>query len=106
MDERSQNSTYYLRYKDIAKQKAREYCAKNKEKINETQREKYKNLSFEEKKKLVEKQKNGLINKLKRNKIKWGEKQESILKIDIIIILLLLIRFVLRYFTWFKCKRF
>ena len=33
MDERSQNSTYYMRYKDIAKQKAREYYAKNKEKI-------------------------------------------------------------------------
>ena len=57
MNETSQNSTYYMRYKDIAKQKAREYYAKNKEKIKESQREKYKNLSFEEKKKLVQKQK-------------------------------------------------
>ena len=51
------NLTYYMRYKDIAKQKAREYYAKNKEKIKELQREKYKKLSSEEKKNLVLKQK-------------------------------------------------
>ena len=70
MVETSQNTTYYMRYKDIAKQKAREYYAKNKEKIKELQREKYKNLSSEEKKNLVLNKKNGLINKLKRNKMK------------------------------------
>ena len=57
MNKTSQNSTCYIRYKDIAKQRARECYAKNKEKIKESQRERYKNLSFEEKKKLVEKRK-------------------------------------------------
>ena len=57
MNKTSQNSTSYMRYKDIAKQRARERYAKNKEKIKESQREWYKNLSFEEKKKLVEKRK-------------------------------------------------
>ena len=57
MNETSQTSVYYMRYKDIAKQGARGYHAKNKEKIKESQREKYKTLSLEEKKKLVEKQK-------------------------------------------------
>ena len=57
MTETSQNTIYYMRYRDIAKQKAREYYAKNKEKIKESQREKYKNLRFEEKKNLVLKQK-------------------------------------------------
>ena len=37
----------YVRYKGIGKQKAREYYAKNKEKIKESQREKYKILSSE-----------------------------------------------------------
>ena len=57
MAETNQNTTYYMRYRDIAKQKAREYYAKNKEKIKELQRKKYKNLSSEEKKNLVLKQK-------------------------------------------------
>ena len=51
------NLTYYMRYKDTAKQKAREYYAKNKEKIKELQRVKYKKLSSEEKKNVVLKQK-------------------------------------------------
>ena len=55
MNETSQTSIYYMGYKDIAKQRARGYYAENKEKIKETQREKYKNLSLEEKEKLVEK---------------------------------------------------
>ena len=57
MSQTSQNSTYYMRNKDIAKQRARAYYAKNKDKTKESQRERYKNLSFEERKKLVEKQK-------------------------------------------------
>ena len=57
MNDACTNSTYYMRYRNIAKQKAREYYAKNKEKIKELQREKYKNLSLEEKKNLVLKQK-------------------------------------------------
>ena len=44
-----------MRYKEIAKQKDREYYAKNKEKIKVSQRVKYKNMSTEDKKKLVEK---------------------------------------------------
>ena len=57
MNESTQKSTYYTRYKEIAKQKAREYYAKNKEKIKVSQREKYKSMSTEDKKKLFEKQK-------------------------------------------------
>ena len=52
-----QNTSYYLKYQDIAKQQAKEYYVKNKEKIKEIQREKYKSLSIEEKKNLVSKQK-------------------------------------------------
>ena len=57
MKETSQNLTYYMRYRDIALQRASEYYAKNKEKIKEMPREKYKNLSIEEKKNIVSKQK-------------------------------------------------
>ena len=52
-----QNTSYYLKYQDIAKQKAKEYYVKNKEKIKEIQRGKCKSLSIEEKKNLVSKQK-------------------------------------------------
>ena len=55
MNETSQNSTYYMRYTGIINQNAREYHGKNKEKIKESQREKYKNISTEEKKKFIEK---------------------------------------------------
>ena len=48
-----QNTSYYLEYQDIAKQRAKEYYVKNKEKIKEMQREKYESLSIEEKKNLV-----------------------------------------------------
>ena len=46
-----------MRYRDIARQRAKEYYAKNKEKIKEMQREKYKSLSIGEKKNLASKQK-------------------------------------------------
>ena len=52
-----QNTSYYLEYQDIAKQQAKEYYLKNKEKIKEMQREKYESLSIEEKKNLVSRQK-------------------------------------------------
>ena len=52
-----QNTRYYLEYQDIAKQQAKEYYLKNKEKIKEMQREKYESLSIEEKKNLVSRQK-------------------------------------------------
>ena len=52
-----QNRSYYLKYQDIAKQQAKEYYVKNKEKIKEMQREKYESLSIEEKKNLVSRQK-------------------------------------------------
>ena len=52
-----QNTSYYLEYQDIAKQQAKEYYVKNKEKIKEMQREKYESLSIEEKKNLVSRQK-------------------------------------------------
>ena len=60
----------YVRHKGIGKQKAREYYAKNKEKIKESQREKYKILSSEMKKILFENKNNGLIDNLKRNKMR------------------------------------
>ena len=53
----SQDTSSYVRYKNITKQKVREHYAKNKEKIKESPREKYKNLSSEMKKNLVLKQK-------------------------------------------------
>ena len=65
-----QNTSYYLEYQDIAKQRAKEYYVKNKEKIKEMQREKYESLSIEEKKISFQSKKNGLIDKLKRNKMK------------------------------------
>ena len=65
-----QNTSYYLKYQDIAKQQAKEYYVKNKEKIKEMQREKYESLSIEEKKISFQSKKNGLIDKLKRNKMK------------------------------------
>ena len=49
MAETSQNSTYYIRYKVIVSQRAKEYREKNKEKIKEYQKNRYKNLSQEEK---------------------------------------------------------
>ena len=52
-----QNTSYYLKYQDIAKQQAKEYYVKNKEKIKEIQRGKCKSLSIEEKKNFVSKQK-------------------------------------------------
>ena len=48
MAETSQNSTYYIRYKDIVLQRATEYREKNKEKIKEYHKNRYKNLSQEE----------------------------------------------------------
>ena len=39
MNGSTQNITYYIRYKDIVKERARAYYAKNKDKIKEKQRE-------------------------------------------------------------------
>ena len=44
MAERSQDSVYYIRHKDIVLQKAEEYREKNKEKLKEYQQNRYKNL--------------------------------------------------------------
>ena len=57
MVEFTQNSQQYIRYRDIVLQRAKEYREKNKEKIKENQRIRYKSLSQEEKNKLVEKRK-------------------------------------------------
>ena len=43
MVESEQNLTHHIRYREVVKQRSREYYAKNKEKIKEKQREKYKN---------------------------------------------------------------
>ena len=57
MSETTQNSPQYIKYKDIAKQRAKQYNKKSKEKIKEYARNRYKNLSQEEKNKLVENRK-------------------------------------------------
>ena len=98
MNEISQNLTYYMRYRDIEKQRAREYYVKNIEKIQESQREKYKNLSSEEKKNLVLKQKEWFNKQTKEKQDKMSRKARSTQKIDIIIMSLLLIRFDLMIF--------
>ena len=38
MIESEQNLTHYIRYREVVKQRSREYYAKNKEKIKEKQR--------------------------------------------------------------------
>ena len=55
MSKTTQNSPQYVRYKDIAIQRAKGYNKKNKGKIKKYQKNRYKNLSQEEKNKLVEK---------------------------------------------------
>ena len=40
MNELTERSSYYIRYKDIAKQKARDYYNKNKEKIKKVSKRK------------------------------------------------------------------
>ena len=74
MNEISQNLTYYMRYRDIEKQRAREYYVKNIEKMQESQREKYKNLSSEEKKNLVLKQKEWFNKQTKEKQDKMRRK--------------------------------
>ena len=74
MNEISQNLTYYMRYRDIEKQRAREYYVKNIEKIQESQRQKYKNLSSEEKKNLVLKQKEWFNKQTKEKQDKMRRK--------------------------------
>ena len=74
MNESTQKSTFYVRYKEISKQKAREYYAKNKEKIKVSQKEKYKNMSTEDKKKLVEKQKEWLNRETEEKQIEMKRK--------------------------------
>ena len=59
-----QSNMQYIPYKEIVKQKAREYYYKNKERIQEQAKNKYKSLSPEEKKKAKNIKKNGLKNNL------------------------------------------
>ena len=51
MAELTQNFVHYVRYKDIVLQRAKKYREKNKEKLEEYHKNRYKNLSSEEKKK-------------------------------------------------------
>ena len=57
MEKETQNLPQYIRYKVIVLKRSKEYAIKNKEKIKECQRKRYKNLNQEEKKRLVEKRK-------------------------------------------------
>ena len=80
MNEISQNLTYYMRYRDIEKQRAREYYVKNIEKMQESQREKYKNLSSEEKKNLVLKQKEWFNKQIKEKQDEMRSKSKRLCK--------------------------
>ena len=86
MSETAQNSPRYIRYRDIVLQRVKEYNKKNKGKIKEYARNRYKNLSQEEKINWLRVVEHGLIDKVRKNKMKWEEKQESMQKIDIITI--------------------
>ena len=57
MAEKSQVLVYYIRYKDIVLQGAKEYREKNKWKIKKYQKNRYKNWGRVEKSKLVKKHK-------------------------------------------------
>ena len=57
MERSTQNITYYIRYKDIVKERSRTYYANNKDKIKEKKREKYKQMNEIERKALILKQK-------------------------------------------------
>ena len=54
MLEESQNIPQYVRYRDVALQRSKEYYQKNKEKINEYARNRYHNMTQEQKNKQVE----------------------------------------------------
>ena len=86
MVELTQNFVHYVRYKDIVLQRAKEYREKNKEKLKEYHRNRYKNLSSEEKTKLVEKRKEWFNRQTKEKPEEMKKKQESMQKIDIITI--------------------
>ena len=57
MEKETQNLPQDIRYKVIVLKRSKEYAIKNKEKIKECQRKRYKNLNQEEKKRLFEKRK-------------------------------------------------
>ena len=80
MSETTQKSPQYIRYKDIAILRAKEYNKKKIKKLKEYARNRYKNLTQEEKDILVENRKHGFTDNAKKNKMKWEEKQESMQK--------------------------
>ena len=57
MEKEIQNLPQYIRYEEIVLKRSKEYVIKNKVKIKECHRKRYKNLNQEEKKRLVEKRK-------------------------------------------------
>ena len=69
-----------MRQRDIAKQRAKEYYAKTKEKIKEMQREKYKILSIGENKNLVSKQKEWFNRQTKEKQDDMRRKAREYLK--------------------------
>ena len=69
-----QRNMQYIPYKEIAKQKARKYYYKNKERIQEQAKNKYKSLSPEEKKKRQEYNKEWFKKQLIERRQKLKEK--------------------------------
>ena len=57
MEKEIQNLPQYIRYEEIVLKRSKEYVTKNKVKIKECHRKRYKNLNQEEKKRLVENRK-------------------------------------------------
>ena len=80
MNGSTQNITYYIRYKDIVKERARANYAKNKDKIKEKQREKYKQMSENERKAVVLIQKEWFdreTDKKKKDEVKLKKREYS-----------------------------
>ena len=71
MSTAAQNSPQYIRYRDIALQRAKEYNKKNKEKIKEYKKKQIQKLkSRRRKKKWLRDVENDLIDRVKKNKTK------------------------------------
>ena len=84
MTDNSQCNIKYILYKEIVKQKSKEYYHKNKEIIKEKNKNKYNSLSLEEKKKRQEYNKEWFKKQPIEKQQELKEKLSNIIKIDTI----------------------
>ena len=70
---KTDNTTYYQRNRDVALNKAKEYCKNNNERLKKQARDKYRNLSEEHKNKKREYRKNSYDNMPEERKQKLKE---------------------------------